>query len=116
VSDGATIVLVPGDVVWVAPDVSVGREQAGRRPAIVVAGADYLTAVDSLAIVVPVATVDRGWPNHVPVRGSDLREPSWAMTEQVRTISRARVVERAGRVMPETLDAVRGWIGDFLDL
>lgn len=115
-TDGARVDLAPGDVVWVVPDVSVGREQAGRRPAMVVAGADYLTVVDSLAIVVPVTTVDRRWPNHVPVRGSDLREPSWAMTEQARTISRSRVVERAGRVTPETLDAVRGWIADFLDL
>jgi mRNA interferase MazF len=38
------------------------------------------------------------------------------MTEQVRTISRDRVVDRAGRVAPETLDVVRRWIRDFLDL
>jgi mRNA interferase MazF len=38
------------------------------------------------------------------------------MTEQVRTISRERVVDRAGRVSPETLVAIRVWIRDFLDL
>lgn len=101
---------------WVAPDASVGREQSGRRPAVVVSGAEYLTVVDSLAIVVPVTTVDRGWPNHVQVHGADLSEPSWAMTEQVRTISRGRIVDRAGRVNPTTLQALRRWIRDFLDL
>jgi mRNA interferase MazF len=103
-------------VVWIAPGVAVGREQSGRRPALVVAGPDYLTVVDSLVIVVPLTTVDRGWPNHVAVAGADLRQASWAMTEQVRTISRDRVVDRAGRVAPETLDVVRRWIRDFLDL
>jgi mRNA interferase MazF len=37
------------------------------------------------------------------------------MTEQVRTISRARIVDTAGRADAETLRAVRGWIRDFLE-
>lgn len=115
-TERARVEVAPGDVVWVVPDVTVGREQSGRRPAVVVAGADYLAVVDSLVIVVPVTTVDRGWPDHVLVEGSGLPQASWAMTEQVRTVSRDRVVERAGRVTPETLDAVRAWIRDFLDL
>ena len=106
--------LAPGDIVWVKPDPSVGREQAGRRPAMIVAGADYLATVDTLAIVVPITSVDRGWPNHVPVGG--LGKPSWAMTEQVRTISRERIVGAAARAPTETLAEVRRWISDFLAL
>jgi mRNA interferase MazF len=82
----------------------------------VVAGADYLDVVDTLAIVVPITTVDRGWPNHVPVRGSALPQDSWAMTEQVRTVSRLRVVHPAGRADRNTLEAVRTWLRDFLEL
>lgn len=108
--------LLTGDVVWLAPDAAVGREQSGRRPALVVAGADYLATVDTLAIVVPITSVDRGWPNHILVEGSSLPQASWAMTEQVRTISRDRIVERGGRATDETVLAVRGWIRDFLDL
>ena len=108
--------LAPGDVVWVAPDPTVGREQAGRRPAVVISGIDYLNTVESLAIVVPVTSVDRAWPNHVPLGGIELPQPSWAMTEQVRTISRARIVDRAGRVDAATLHELRGWVRDFLDL
>ena len=108
--------LAPGDIVWVAPDAAVGREQSGRRPALVVAGADYLQLIDSLAVVVPLTSVDRGWPNHVPVTGAALPSASWAMTEQVRTISRDRIVGSAGRADAETLRAVRGWIRDLLEL
>jgi mRNA interferase MazF len=106
--------LSPGDIVWVKPDPSVGREQAGRRPALVVSGADCLATVDTLAIVVPITSVDRGWPNHVPVDGLD--KPSWAMTEQVRTISRERILGAAARGSTETLADVRRWISDFLAL
>jgi mRNA interferase MazF len=108
--------LAPGDLVWVTPDAAVGREQAGRRPAVVVSGVDHLAVVDTLAIVVPVTTVDRGWPNHVAIRGGTLPQDSWAMTAQLRTVSRERIVDRAGAVEAATLHAVRAWIRDFLDL
>lgn len=108
--------LTPGDVIWVAPDPAIGREQSGRRPALVVAGDEYLTTVDTLVVVVPITTVDRGWPNHVRVLGTELTAPSWAMSEQIRTISRERIVGEAGRVDASVLAAVRGWIQDFLDL
>ena len=42
--------------------------------------------------------------------------PLRAITEQVRTISRARIVGRAGRVDGSILHALRGWLRDFLDL
>jgi mRNA interferase MazF len=108
--------LVPGDVVWVQPEIAVGREQSGRRPALIVAGAGYLETVDTLALVVPITSVDRGWPNHIEVIGAQLEARSWAMSEQIRTISRERVVGRAGRANDATLAAVRSWLADFLDL
>jgi mRNA interferase MazF len=108
--------LAPGDVVWVQPEIVVGREQAGRRPALVVAGTGYLQTVDTLALVVPITTVDRGWPNHIEVFGTGVDQRSWAMSEQIRTISRERVMGRAGRADDATLAAVRSWLADFLDL
>lgn len=108
--------LAPGDLIWIAPDPAIGREQGGRRPALVVASDGYLATVDALAIVVPITSVDRGWPNHVPISGTDLSAASWAMTEQVRTISRERVVGHAGAADAQTLVEIRRWISDFLDL
>jgi mRNA interferase MazF len=108
--------LARGDLIQVAPEVAIGREQAGRRPALVIAGPGYLAAVESLAIVIPLTSVDRGWPNHVKVRGGQLPAPSWAMTEQLRTISRERTVGRLGRATPETVAEALQWVRDFLEL
>lgn len=114
--EAPTEALRQGDVIWAQPEIAIGREQAGRRPALVVASASYLDTVETLSMVVPLTSVDRGWPNHVEVVGSRLEQRSWAMSEQVRTIARERVVGRAGRADDITLAAVRGWLADFLDL
>jgi len=108
--------LQPGDVIWAQPEFAVGREQAGRRPALVVASAEYLAIVDSLALVVPITSTNRGWPNQIEVVGAQLDTRSWAMSEQIRTISRERVVGHAGRADDATLYQVRGWLADFLDV
>ncbi len=114
--EGSKESLAPGDVIWVEPEIAIGREQSGRRPALVVASSSYLEIVNSLVLVVPITTVDRGWPNHIKIRDSALDRPSWAMSEQVRSISRERIVDRAGRVSMTTLAEIRIWLADFLDL
>ena len=106
--------LAPGLICWAELDPSLGREQGGRRPALVVASRGYLDVVEALAIVVPVTSVDRSWPNHVALSG--LGRPSFAMTEQVRAIARGRLHGMLGVASPPELAEVRRWLGDFLDL
>ncbi len=109
--------LAPGTVVWATLEPVRGREQGGHRPVLVVASAGYLDAVTTLVIVLPITTIDRGWPNHVALSGaSPLSRPSWVMTEQPRTLSRDRITGVAGTVSSTCLDEVRRWLGDFLDL
>jgi len=110
--------LVRGSVVWVDFSPTLSREQTGRRPALVVASTPYLETATTLAIVVPVTTIDRGWPNHIRLRGPSLGldQPSYAMTEQPRTLDRARIVGSAGVVDAATLREVDVWLRDFLDL
>lgn len=107
--------LWPGDIVWADFASTVGREQSGRRPALVVANSAYLDLVAELAVVVPLTTQDRGWENHVEV-GAKLPRRSWAMTEQVRTVDRRRLGGLIAGADDETMDAVRVWLVDFLDL
>jgi mRNA interferase MazF len=109
--------LAPGVVAWATLEPVRGREQGGHRPVLVIASAGYLEAVTTLVIVLPISTVDRGWPNHVAIDGpSGLDRPSWIMSEQPRTLSRDRITGIAGRVSQVCLATVRVWLGDFLDL
>ena len=107
--------LHSGDVVWADLGDSSGREYAGRRPLVVIAGEEYLEIVDTLAIVVPVTTRDRGWSNHVRLAGpAGLDAPSFAVTEQPLKVSRARLLAVAGRVDDACLGEIRGWVRDFV--
>lgn len=107
-----------GAVVWAELDPVRGREQAGRRPVLVVASDLYLEQADTLAIVVPATTTPRDWPNHVLLRGQglELPMPTYAMTEQPRTVTRDRFVADAGIVDAATMREVDGWLRDFLAL
>lgn len=107
-----------GSLVWVDLSPTTGCEQRGRRPAIVVASDGYLASVRGLTIVLPITSVDRSWPHHVRIRGrpTGLSRPSFAMTEQPRTISLDRVTGSAGRADATTLAEVDQWMRDFLAL
>lgn len=108
--------LVRGSVVWIDLGTTRGREQRGERPAVVVCSNGYIDSVPDLVIVVPLTTADRGWPHHVRVDGprTGLRDPSFAMTEQPRTIARERIVRVAGTADYHTLDEIGSWLADFV--
>jgi mRNA interferase MazF len=109
--------LVPGGIVWASMDPVRGTEQGGHRPHIVIANPDYLETVTSLAVLVPVTTRRRDWPNHVALSGPHgLARPSWAMPEQVRAVSRDRITKVGGAVDTPCLDEIRMWVADFLDI
>lgn len=107
-----------GLVVWAELDPVRGREQSGRRPALVIASDLYLEQADTLAIIVPCTTRDRGWPNHVRLTGQELKLPSetYAMTEQPRTITRERLHDIAGMIDVEVMREVDVWLRDFMAL
>lgn len=106
--------LRPGSVIWVDLTPIKGRERGGHRPAVVISSADYLTVITELIIVLPATTVNRDWPNHVLLNGpTGFSQPTYAMTEQPRTISRDRITDIAGYVDRETLSQLAMWLRDW---
>ncbi len=55
-----------GDLVWLTFDPQAGREQAGRRPALVLSPKIY-NQKSGLALVCPVTSQIKGYPFEVPV-------------------------------------------------
>lgn len=108
--------LVQGAVIWGYLDRAVGRKQSGRRPLVVVSTEEYNSLVLDLLVVVPVSRVDRGWPNHVELRGHLGTLTGFAMTEQPRTVSRSRCGDVIGAVDAECLDEIKTRLDDFLGI
>lgn len=96
-----------GDVIWTVFDPTLGREQGGRRPALVISPSDFFIATLFL-IVCPITSKVRPFPSSVllppgsPVSGEIL-------ISAVRTIdSQARPITSAGFRVPQVIaDEVR---------
>jgi len=95
--------------VWVASlDPTLGHEQAGTRPVLVVSADPFNRSPAALAIVLPITGTDRGIPAHVKVAPGEggLAKTSLIMVDQVRTISQQRLGRRLGGVSPATMARV----------
>ena len=78
----------------------IGREQSGRRPAVVVSADPLNESRAGVAIVVPTTTTPRGLPSHVEIdpTSSGLDELSYAKCEDVKSISEQRLIAQLGAV------------------
>lgn len=107
--------LEAGTVALIDFGVTVGREQSGVRPGVVITSSDYSSTIDRLTIAVPCTTVHRGWLNHVELTGpTGLSVPTYALTEQHRTISTQRVLRLQGRVDERTLNTIARWVHEWI--
>ena len=78
-----------GDVIWLEFDPQAGREQAGRRPAVVLSPASY-NPPTSRALCVPITTKAKGYPFEVALP-SDFPVQGVAFADQVKCLDwRAR--------------------------
>lgn len=96
----------------------VGREQSGRRPAIVVSANDLNDSKAEVVIVVPTTTTARGLPSHIEIdpRDSGLDETSYAKCEDVKSISEQRLIARLGAVGEQTMFQIARALRFLLDL
>jgi mRNA interferase MazF len=107
--------------VWVADlNPTVAGEQRGRRPCVVVSSSLYCAFPIPMVIVVPLTTVDRDLPHHIPILSASagLDRPSWARTEDIRAISEQRFISGRplGVLSPAERDAVRAQLLLMIDI
>ena len=83
----------------------IGREQAGRRPAVIVSADRLNESPAGVVIVVPCTTTYRGLPSHVELdpENSGLHAVSYAKCEDVKSVSDQRLVARLGTAHDEVL-------------
>ena len=113
---GPAYVPAAGDLIWTDFDPGRGREQAGRRPALVVSEALF-SAMTGLAIVCPITSKVRPFPTSV-VLPDGLPVAGEILTSHVRSIDTlARPVRYAGAcVPPETARSVRARLQSFITI
>lgn len=83
-----------------------GHEQGGIRPALVLSANSFNQGPAGLVIVLPVTKVRKRIPTHVPVPGGEagLSEESFIKCEDVRSISKDRLIRYMGDVASMRVD------------
>jgi mRNA interferase MazF len=97
--------LSQGDVVWADPDPTRGSEQAKARPFVIVSVDQVNRSPLGLSLAVPLTRTDFSNALHIEITPPEggLRERSFAMPEQLRTLSHDRVTRRLGTLRAATL-------------
>ena len=107
-----------GDIHWVDLPAADGREQRGRRPAVVVQADDYGGDLP-VVLVIPLTTARAalrfaGTTLIHPTAENGLRQASVALVFQLRAIDRQRIQERIGTVSREVVNAMFEELGKLM--
>ena len=102
--------LAQGDIYWVAFPTSEGREQAGRRPALIIQAEPFNQSLLTV-FVIPITSNLRaanfaGTIRVEPDEHNGLAVPSVLLVFQLRAIDKRRLLNMAGRITSKQLEQV----------
>ena len=102
-----------GDIVWLTFDPQAGREQAGRRPALVLSPKIY-NAKSGLALVCPLTSQVKQYPFEVAVPAGG-GATGVILADRLKSVDwKARHAEPFGRCTDDVVDEVRARLAPLL--
>lgn len=105
--------------IWLAePDPTRGHEQGGRRPCLVVSNDGFNEGPAGLVVVLPITSKEKRIRFHIilnPPEGG-VKSHSFIKPEDIRSISKERLVKKVGTVNPATMKTVDGRLRALHDL
>jgi mRNA interferase MazF len=102
--------LLRGEIRWADLGPVRGREQAGRRPVLILSHEVFNQRSGTVVVMAITSQPPRaGFPLTLELRSRRLPKRSWLKISQVRTLAAERIGRRLDRVAPEELaQAVEG--------
>ena len=99
--------ILRGDVVWAELNPTVGHEQAGQRP-VVVLSHDVFNERSGTVIAVALSSQEprAGYPLTLEITSLKLPKRSWVKIGKIRTLSVQRLGKKLGRIAPEELERI----------
>ena len=99
--------VLRGEIRWADLNPVRGKEQAGRRPVLVLSH-DVFNARSGTVIAVAITSQPQraGFPLTLELRAKGVKQPSWVKISQIRTLSTDRIGRRLATASPEQLAQV----------
>src|ERR1044072_1724682 len=94
--------ILRGDIVWAELNPAIGKEQAGKRP-VVILSHDVFNERSGTVIAVAVTSHEprAGFPLTLEITSARLPKRSWVKVAQIRTLSVERLDGKIGHISPE---------------
>uniref|UniRef100_A0A7C5V2J1 mRNA interferase n=1 Tax=Caldicellulosiruptor owensensis TaxID=55205 RepID=A0A7C5V2J1_9FIRM len=107
-----------GEIWLVDLNPTRGHEQSGIRPAVIVSVDEFNSCPADLVVVVPITSKNKSIPLHVEIQpeNSGLTKVSFAKPEDIRSISKERLVKKIGQLPEEKLKELEEKIRILLGL
>jgi mRNA interferase MazF len=99
--------ILRGDIRWADLNPVRGKEQAGKRPVLVLSH-DVFNERSGTVIAVALTSQPQhaAFPLSLELQSEDLPKRSWVKISQIRTLATERLGSRLGRVITEELERV----------
>jgi mRNA interferase MazF len=99
--------ILRGDIVWANLDPTIGNEQRGLRPVVVISQDVFNNRSGTvIALALTSQEPSAGFPLTLELRSKVLPKRSWVKISQIRTLSVKRLSNKLGRADPLELDKI----------
>jgi mRNA interferase MazF len=99
------------DIFWVDLNPTIGHEIKKVRPCVVLSPDEMNFNIDTI-IIAPMTTKSRSYPTRVKITFE--KEPGWIILDQIRTIDKIRLKEKAGHLEEIKISEVKGILKEML--
>ena len=107
--------ILRGDIIWANLNPTLGNEQQGRRPVIVLSENIFNERSGTVIAMALTSKEPRaGFPLTLELLSKKLPKRSWVKISQIRTLSVKRLGNKIGKVSTKELDQIIEGINEIL--
>jgi mRNA interferase MazF len=107
--------ILRGDIYWAELDPTLGHEQAGRRPVLVLSQEIFNERSGTIIAVALTSQPQKaGFPLTFELSEKTLPKKSWVKISQIRTLSTKRLGTKLGRASQEEIETVVDGLNEII--
>ncbi|MCB0265322.1 MAG: type II toxin-antitoxin system PemK/MazF family toxin [Calditrichaeota bacterium] len=107
--------ILRGDIYWADLNPVRGREQAGKRPVLIISH-NIFNARSGTVIAMAITSQQptAGFPLTFELQNQDLPKKSWVKISQIRTLSVERLDNKITQLPPEVVDNIVDGLNEII--
>jgi len=97
-----------GDIYWIQLEPSVGKEQIGLRPCVIISG-NGLNSIVGISIICPLTKIVKNYKGCVvlhPNKKNQLKKTSEVLVHQIRIVDHGRFKNKIGEISSEEIQLI----------